>query len=997
MFKSVRFIVCVAGLALAGTAQLRADKPGCEYQPVDVEKYGGQLLRLPPEIRSVDRELDARLTLAYSMQPIAGCETHLRLYDGLLTGPTLEVSPGDTLNVDVVNNLPPDPPPPSDNINDPHGFNRTNLHTHGLHVSPAGNADNVLLEVQPGRRFQNEIKIPRDHPPGTFWYHPHVHGSTAIQVGSGMAGALIVRGGIDYLPQIERMTEQIFVFQQIPYDKNGEVEDFDESFGPGVWDTSHRQTTINGQIFPVIHMRPGEIQRWRMIHGGVRESLELVLDGHQLNEIAVDGLVTGRIDSWNRLELQPGYRSDVLIRARALPAGRQRAEFILYDGETPASRSLLAVDEDRQALAKVVVEGPPMSMQMPSEAALQRFVPFAPIERIDGYQEAVFNISGGQFTVNGREFSPDHRRVLELGKAEEWTLNSLRVNHPFHIHVNPFEHERIGPDGRPQRVWRDTLLVRQDTPIKIRTRYTKYIGTFVLHCHILDHEDQGMMELVEVRLPGSPPDGRHAHMSHEHVAMADEAGHGHGSSARMAAGDAEESEEAYEPPSRVRKSIDDLEPEELENYLHAVRRLKEISDQDPTSKDGYDYFAALHNSGSVGPCEHARDSFLPWHRAHLVEYENALRRSDPPRTSEVTVPYWDWTRIPSGSRYPTIIEDPNSVLYHRGRRTTEICRPGQTNGCEPLPFPWTVIDETLDDAPGWQGEGPYFFGGESNEDPVCRDRQDQAYGALESPSHNDMHSRYIGGAMRSPTTAAEDPIFWSFHAFIDLLWDHWQARSTSSKVDSCLDCQLCGLFKDPQNNVDPWTVKDTVSTAALDYRYEFTPDEVAPAAARVAAFRAVPFDSHPAAGMVSALAPQAAGSQDLLVPTRVDQTVSLRLSSVPRPADVSYRGEVYLHPATESFRPGDPEFRKLYLFDLYSIWRGHGDHARPDVDVVIDLTKEVEALSVFHAGELWKVSVAVVPSEEPTADGERAAAPAPDALMFDAARLQGLGQPSENR
>ena len=982
MSKKMRSVAVFVCLALGCAGVLWADKPGCEYKPINVDKYGGELLRLPPEVRSADGELDARLTLAYSKQPIASCETNLRLYDGRLTGPTLEVIPGDTLNVDVVNNLPPDPPPPSDDINKPHGFNRTNLHTHGLHVSPAGNADNVLLEVQPGRRFQNEIKIPRDHPAGTFWYHPHVHGSTAMQVGSGLAGALIVRGGIDRLPQIERMTEQILVFQQIPYDKNGEVEDFDESFGPGVWDASHRQTTLNGQIFPVIYMRPGEIQRWRMIHAGVRETLELVLDGHQLNEIAVDGLVTGRIDSWNRLELQPGYRSDVLIRATAPPPGQLRAEFILYDGETPASRSLLAVDEARQPLAKIVVEGPPVVMQMPSEAALQRFVPFPPIERIDGYQEAVFNISGGKFTVNGREFSPDHRRVLELGKAEEWTLNSLRVNHPFHIHVNPFEHERLGPDGRPQRVWRDTLLVRQDTPIKIRTRYTQYIGTFVLHCHILDHEDQGMMELVEVRLPGSPPDGRHAHMSHEPVTASLE---------RTAT---PESDEADYQPSRVRKSIDDLDPDELEDYLHAVRRLKEISDRDPTSKDGYDYFAALHNSGSVGPCEHARDSFLPWHRALLIEFENALRRSDPPRTSEVTVPYWDWTRTPSGVRYPAMFEDPNSVLYHRGRLTTEICRPDDDSGCEPLPFPWRIINETLDEAPGWKGQGPYHFGGESNEDTICRDREDKAYGALESPSHNEMHSRYIGGAMRSPTTAAEDPIFWSFHAFIDLLWDNWQGRSTSSEVDSCLDCHLCGLFKDPQNGTDPWTPKDTVSTAALDYRYEFTPDESVPAAARVTAFRAVPFDSHPAAGMLSGRAPQAVSSHDLLVPMRVDQTVSLRLGSVPRPADVSYRGEVYLHPATESFRPGDPEFRKLYLFDLYSIWRGHGDHARPDVDVVIDLTKEVEALSVFHGGELWKVSVAVVPSEDPVRDGERVpAAPAADALIFDSARIQGLTNP----
>jgi len=305
------------------------------------------------------------LTVAYSEQTIAGCETRLRLYDGRLTGPTLEASPGDTLNVDIFNRLPEDPSPHPENINIPYGFNRTNLHTHGLHVSPVGNADNVLLEIQPGKTFQNEIKIPRDHPPGTFWYHPHVHGATAVQVGSGMAGALVIRGGIDHLPQIEKMQEHILIFQQIPYDENGLVEDFKKSFGPRAWGRSKRRTTINGQIFPVIHMRPGEIQRWRMIHAGVRETLALDLEGHVLNEIAVDGLVTGRIDAWSRLELQPGYRSDVLVQAAPLPSGQRSAEYILYDSPSPKERSLLGENETSKPLAKILVEGLPVSMQMP--------------------------------------------------------------------------------------------------------------------------------------------------------------------------------------------------------------------------------------------------------------------------------------------------------------------------------------------------------------------------------------------------------------------------------------------------------------------------------------------------------------------------------------------------------------------------------------------------------------------------------------------------------
>ena len=93
-------------------------------------------------------------------------------------------------------------------------------------------------------------------------------------------------------------------------------------------------------------------------------------------------------------------------------------------------------------------------------------------------------------------------RRLKLGGVEEWTLRtaltSLAPNHPFHIHVNPFQHTRIGPDGQPETVWRDTVLVRKGKPLTVRTRYVRYTGRFVLHCHMLDHEDQGMMELVEI-------------------------------------------------------------------------------------------------------------------------------------------------------------------------------------------------------------------------------------------------------------------------------------------------------------------------------------------------------------------------------------------------------------------------------------------------------------------------------------------------------------------
>jgi FtsP/CotA-like multicopper oxidase with cupredoxin domain len=150
-------------------------------------------------------DLDVVYTDSRLFNPATGSydRVHLRSYNGTdvsptapYVSPTIEIHPGETIRVNLDNKLPADPScGAGDHTPDaPHCFNGTNLHTHGLWVNPAGNGDNVLLSINPGVSFDYEYKIPSEHPSGTFWYHTHRHGSTALQVSSGMAGALIVRG-----------------------------------------------------------------------------------------------------------------------------------------------------------------------------------------------------------------------------------------------------------------------------------------------------------------------------------------------------------------------------------------------------------------------------------------------------------------------------------------------------------------------------------------------------------------------------------------------------------------------------------------------------------------------------------------------------------------------------------------------------------------------------------------------------------------------------------
>jgi FtsP/CotA-like multicopper oxidase with cupredoxin domain len=176
-------------------------------------------------------------------QPNGDDPVELRSYGGCKSGPVIEVRPGDTLRVQLMNRTDPaDPsclPSPPPGLGVPAGvgcYNTTNLHTHGLHVSPAGNSDNVLLNIGPQTQFPYEINIPADHPSGTFWYHAHRHGSTAVQVASGASGLLIIRGDRSYtapsasdphpIADVDTIlhdvsgkpfSERLFLFQQIAY------------------------------------------------------------------------------------------------------------------------------------------------------------------------------------------------------------------------------------------------------------------------------------------------------------------------------------------------------------------------------------------------------------------------------------------------------------------------------------------------------------------------------------------------------------------------------------------------------------------------------------------------------------------------------------------------------------------------------------------------------------------------------------------------------------
>lgn len=451
----------------------------------------------------------------------------LRAYNGSLVGPTIRFKAGEELKIRLRNHLPKEDDPKCrepHHSNTPACFNLTNLHTHGLHVSPRAPADDVFKVIHPpnGEFLYRYPILPLGgsgkHYPGTFWYHAHRHGSTAIQLASGMAGALILEGDIDQWPGVAGTRERLFVFQQLAWDRDGEIKQFSDILpnwaGTNPPNGPPKHTTVNGRVNPVIHMDLGQVERWRWIDAGVFEMLDMVLVGDDgrvvpLHQIAIDGITLRTVTRRTMVRMGPGYRTDLLVQAPG--PGRYR----LFKRQSPfklAGGDLESADVDNaQVLATIEVSNrrctdcPPL---LPHGARLPFPQDMLPdITRVDNPGDprtvtfgADRSVTPPRFLINDKQYQhgrTDHRVRLET--TEEWLLGNDDPNrnqaHPFHIHVNAFQ--MLDQNGRPAE-WRDTIIVPPGRRLRMRTRYERFDGKFVLHCHILTHEDLGMMQAVEI-------------------------------------------------------------------------------------------------------------------------------------------------------------------------------------------------------------------------------------------------------------------------------------------------------------------------------------------------------------------------------------------------------------------------------------------------------------------------------------------------------------------
>src|ERR1041385_713289 len=208
-------------LSLAIFAGLLVSSIGTTSFLVQKQAFGQGFIKNQPQ---------TTLTADYQVGKVDNKTITAMVYNGSLPGPTLHVYPGDRLEINLINNL-----------NEP-----TNVHFHGFHVSPANNSDNIFLEVAPGKTQHYTVYIPKDHPLGTDWYHPHLHGLTYSQVSEGLTGLLIVEGLQKLLPKpLQNITTHTFEMKDYPWDAL-----FSATHNMSNTLTGHERLTVNGEVNP---------------------------------------------------------------------------------------------------------------------------------------------------------------------------------------------------------------------------------------------------------------------------------------------------------------------------------------------------------------------------------------------------------------------------------------------------------------------------------------------------------------------------------------------------------------------------------------------------------------------------------------------------------------------------------------------------------------------------------------------------------------------------
>jgi suppressor of ftsI len=448
--------------------------PGDERVPATFQTEQRLPFQPPVELQSANGQLRTAFNVEPTTFSVAGTQVKGYSFQGQYIGPTLRVRPGDTVRIDLTNKL----------------GQPTNLHGHGMFMSPLGISDNVLRVMKSNTFNHIEWKLPTDIEPGTYWYHTHLHGLVEKQVFSGLSGIVIVDGLDELLPPALRSVQQSVVALKDLQVKNGAI------VNKNIDSNAPTTRTVNGQVDPVLTVRTNETQMLRLANIGADIWYRLKLSGTQFRVIAEDANPVAQVWTADELVLPPGKRYDVLVRWPK--AGTQTLKTLPYstgpDGDNYPERRLMTVKVEGDAVPDV---------EWPTSLA-----PVSPLatDKVDRTRQFVFseNTKTNQFYINGKQFDATHVNVVaKLGTTEEWIIkNTAREQHPFHIHVNDFMVMAVNGKPVQSHSEQDTVPLPVKGEVRIRMHFNRFVGAYVFHCHILAHEDNGMMGIIDISKNG---------------------------------------------------------------------------------------------------------------------------------------------------------------------------------------------------------------------------------------------------------------------------------------------------------------------------------------------------------------------------------------------------------------------------------------------------------------------------------------------------------------
>jgi FtsP/CotA-like multicopper oxidase with cupredoxin domain len=430
------------------------------------------------------------LTPQVTRLPVNGTLTDLLTYNGTFPGPLVRLKRGEKWAMRFTNGL------PADTSTNVLGFARgvTNIHTHGWHVSPTGAMDDVMRRFQPGQSgdFLYDTSL---QPGGTLaWYHPHIHGLTAEQVWGGLHGPLVVEDDSDAV--LSGYETHVLVLKDLtvsggkPAAYSGSMDYMQGKEGGTIM--------VNGQVNPVLAMRPGQVQRWRILNASTARFYKLSLAGHTLQAVGTDGGLLDKCYPQSSMLLAPGERLDVLVKASAT-AGAYKLLSLPYARMGMMSSAQIT-------LLTVSVSGAKAGDALPAKvnpAAVRVAPPAGAVTR-----SFALSMSMSRGYINGQDFDVSPLSVTSqvmpgTPQYEVWTVtNSSSMDHPWHQHVNHAQVLSVtGGDaayaalltGSP--AWKDVVVVPAGGAVKLLVRVADYTGMCMFHCHILEHEDIGMMGL----------------------------------------------------------------------------------------------------------------------------------------------------------------------------------------------------------------------------------------------------------------------------------------------------------------------------------------------------------------------------------------------------------------------------------------------------------------------------------------------------------------------